>query len=198
MVDPPRVSRSPDRWPDRPVSVPGQSTPWCSANRLSSIDTIASFMVLAIWSVGTSNRRWEYSQAIRFPAASTIVETCGTSPSRICADSSATTSNARLNNSPTPPAIGNINAAATSPANRQHPASLVTAAEVGVRSDIRELSAAWPRDCGECPQRIAFDVGVFGGGQLAGPTTNQAYGSAWPGYRERRRPESQPALGPMD
>ena len=32
----------------RPVSEPCQSTPLCSANRLSSIDTIASFIVLAI------------------------------------------------------------------------------------------------------------------------------------------------------
>src|SRR6201985_1343767 len=151
MVDPPRVSRVADREPARPLSVPGQSTPWCSANRLSSIDTMASFIVLAIWSVGTSNRRWEYSQAIRFPGASTIVETCGTSPSRICADSSATTSNARLNNSPTPPATGNINAAASSAANRQHPASLLTVAEVGARSDMPELSAAQPGDCGEMP-----------------------------------------------
>src|ERR1700739_163507 len=150
MVDLPGGWAAPYGEQYRPLSVHGQSNPWCSANRLSSIDTMASFMVLAIWSVGTSNRRWEYSQAIRFPAASTIVETCGTSPSRICADSSATTSNARLNNSPTPPAIGKINAAASSAANRQHPASLVTVAEVGARSDIPELSVARPRDCGEC------------------------------------------------
>ena len=101
-----------------------------------------------IWSIAAPG------QAIGFPAASTIVETSGTSPSRICADSSATTSKARLNKSPIPPATGNINAAASSAANRQHPASLVTVAEVGARSDIPEVSAAQPRDCGECPQGI--------------------------------------------
>jgi hypothetical protein len=61
--------------------VPFQSTPLCSANRLSSIETIASFIVLAIFSVGTSNRRCEYSQAMVLPLASTIVDTAGTSPS---------------------------------------------------------------------------------------------------------------------
>ena len=51
------VERRRDRYPARPVSVPCQSTPLCSANRLSSIETIASFIVLAIWSLGTSKRR---------------------------------------------------------------------------------------------------------------------------------------------
>jgi hypothetical protein len=74
-VEPPRVSRFPDRYPDKPVSVPCQSTPLCSANRLSSIETIANFIALAIWSLGTSNRRCEYNQAITLPLASTIVET---------------------------------------------------------------------------------------------------------------------------
>ena len=57
--------------------MPFQSTPLCSANRLSSIETIASFIVLAIWSLGTSNRRCEYSHAMTLPLASTIVETRG-------------------------------------------------------------------------------------------------------------------------
>src|SRR5208337_5287926 len=92
-------------------------------------------------------RRWEYNQAIGFPAASSIVETCGTSPSRTCAVPLATTSEARLNDSPIPPATGNTNAAATTPANRQHPASLATSAEVRGRSDIPRLSASpAPRD----------------------------------------------------
>ncbi len=45
------------------------------------METIASFIVLAILSLGTSNRRCEYSQAMVLPLASTIVETAGTSPS---------------------------------------------------------------------------------------------------------------------
>ena len=94
-------------------------------------------MVLAIWSVGTSNRRWEYSHAIGFPAASTIVETCGTSPSRSCAEPLATTSEARLDNNPMPPANGNISAAANTPADRQHHANLMTALNVGWRSGMR-------------------------------------------------------------
>src|SRR5215510_2412030 len=83
-------------------------------------------MVFAIWSAGTSNRRCEYSHARTFPLASTIVETCGTSPSTSCAEPLATTSEARLDNSPTPPTTGNINAATTTLANRQHQASLIT------------------------------------------------------------------------
>jgi hypothetical protein len=58
MVDPPRVSAAPETYPDRPVSVPFQSTPLCSANRLSSMETIANFIELAICSLGTSKRRW--------------------------------------------------------------------------------------------------------------------------------------------
>ena len=57
-------------------------------------------MVLAILSLGTSKRRWEYSQAMVLPFASTIVDTAGTSPSRSCAEPLATTSEARLEISP--------------------------------------------------------------------------------------------------
>ncbi len=106
--------------------MPFQSTPLCSANRLSSIETIASFMVSAISSVGTSNRRCEYSQAMGLPSASTIVDTAGTSPSTSCAEPLATTSEARLDTRPTPPTTGNISAAATTLASRQHHASLMT------------------------------------------------------------------------
>ena len=90
------------------------------------MDTIASFMVLAIWSLATSNRRWEYSHAMTLPLASTIVDTCGTSPSTNWADPLATTSEARFETRPNPPTTGNINAARTTLANRQHQASLMT------------------------------------------------------------------------
>ena len=113
--------------------MPCQSTPLCSANRLSSIETIASFMVLAIWSLGTSNRRCEYSHAMTLPLASTIVDTCGTSPSTSCAEPLATTSEARLDISPNPPTTGNISPAATTLANKQHHASLMTVTVVGGR-----------------------------------------------------------------
>src|SRR5271167_4476967 len=66
------------------------------------METIASFIVFAILSVGTSKRRCEYSHAITLPFASTIVDTAGTSPSRSWADPLATTSEARLDISPTP------------------------------------------------------------------------------------------------
>ena len=68
-------------------------------------------MVSAIWSLGTSNRRCEYSQAIALPRASTIVDTAGTSPSTSCAEPLATTSDARLDIRPMPPTTGNISAA---------------------------------------------------------------------------------------
>ena len=108
--------------------MPCQSTPLCSANRLSSIETIASFMVLAIWSLGTSNRRCEYSHAMTLPLASTIVDTAGTSPSTSAAEPLATTSEARLDIRPNPPTTGNISAAATTLASKQHQASLMTVA----------------------------------------------------------------------
>src|SRR6478609_2545483 len=60
------------------------------------METIASFIVSAILSLGTSNRRCEYSQAMTLPLASTIVDTAGTSPSTSWADPLATTSDARL------------------------------------------------------------------------------------------------------
>ena len=71
------------------------------------METIASFMVLAILSPGTSNRRCEYSHAMTLPFASTIVDTAGTWPSRSWAEPLATTSDARLDISPSPPANGN-------------------------------------------------------------------------------------------
>jgi hypothetical protein len=116
--------------------VPFQSTPLCSVNRLSSIDTRASFIVLAIWSLGTSNLRWLYSQAIVLPLASTIVDTAGTSPSTNCAEPLATTSEARLDIRPNPPTSGNISAAATTLANKTHQPSLITVTVVGGRGDV--------------------------------------------------------------
>src|SRR6476659_9474731 len=135
-VDPPRVSMSPEAYPARPVSVPFQSTPLCSANRLSSMETIASFIVSAIWSLGTSNRRCEYSHAMTLPLESTIVDTAGTSPSTSCADPLATTSDARLDIRPIPPITGNSNAATITAARRQHHASLMTVTATGERSDM--------------------------------------------------------------
>ncbi len=90
-------------------------------------------MVSAIWSLGTSNRRCEYSHAMTLPLASTIVDTCGTSPSTNCAEPLATTSEARLDISPKPPTTGNISPAATTLASRQHHASLMTVTVVGGR-----------------------------------------------------------------
>ena len=117
--------------------MPFQSTPLCSANRLSSIETIANFMVLAIWSLGTSNRRWLYSHAIVLPLASTIVDTAGTSPSTSWAEPLATTSEARLDSRPKPPTRGNISAAAITLANKMHQASLMTVTAVGGGVDGR-------------------------------------------------------------
>src|SRR6516165_707007 len=99
-------------------------------------------MVLAILSVVTSNRRCEYSHAITLPFLSTIVETAGTSPWRSWAEPLATTSEARLDISPTPPTNGNISAAAKTLANKQHPASLRTVRTAGGRSDMRTRVAA--------------------------------------------------------
>ena len=62
------------------------------------------------------------------PLASTIVDTAGTSPSTSWAEPLATTSEARLDISPKPPTTGNISAAATTLANRQHQASLMIVA----------------------------------------------------------------------
>src|ERR1700746_2097162 len=106
------------------------------------METIASFMVLAILSVGTSNRRCEYSHAITLPFLSTIGHTVGTSPWRSWAEPLATTSDARLDISPNPPASGNISAVATTLANKQHPTSLRTVRAAGRRSDMRTRVAA--------------------------------------------------------
>ncbi len=111
--------------------MPFQSTPLCSANRLSSIETIANFIVLAILSLGTSKRRWVYSQAMGAPLMSTIVDTAGTSPSTSWAEPLATTSDARLDSRPKPPAMGNISAAAITAVNRTHQANLITVTVIG-------------------------------------------------------------------
>src|SRR6478609_850225 len=100
------------------------------------MDTIASFIVLAILSLGTSNRRCEYSHAMTLPLESTIVDTAGTSPSTSCADPLATTSDARLDIRPIPPITGNSNAATITAASRQHHASLMTVTATGERSDM--------------------------------------------------------------
>ncbi|SKW55034.1 Uncharacterised protein [Mycobacteroides abscessus subsp. abscessus] len=60
MVEPPRVSSSPEAYPASPPRVPFQSTPLCEVKRLSSMDSRASFMVSAISSADTSKRRWVY------------------------------------------------------------------------------------------------------------------------------------------
>ncbi len=57
----------------------------------------------------------------------------GTSPSTSWAEPLATTSEARFDSSPNPPTTGNISAAATTLANRQHHASLMTVTVVGGR-----------------------------------------------------------------
>src|SRR5689334_19318906 len=101
------------------------------------MDTIASFMVSAILSLGTSKRRCEYSQAMGLPAASTIVDTAGTSPSTSWAEPVATTSEARFEINPRPPANGNISPAAITLARRQHHASFTTVTAVGGRSGMR-------------------------------------------------------------
>ena len=108
------------------------------------MDTIASFMVLAILSLGTSKRRCEYSHAITLPFVSTIVDTAGTCPSMSWAEPLATTSEARLDISPRPPANGNIRAVATTLASRQHPASLRTVRTAGGRSAMRTTLTAAP------------------------------------------------------
>src|SRR6478735_1951612 len=97
------------------------------------METMANFMALAIWSVGTSERRWVYSQAIGLPRASVIVETAGMSPSTNWADPLATTSEARLDIRPIPPTTGNINPAAMTAASRQHHISLMTVTATGGR-----------------------------------------------------------------
>ncbi len=99
-------------------------------------------MVLAILSLGTSKRRCEYSHAIVLPFASTMVDTAGTSPCSSCADPLATTSEARLDIRPMPPAKGNISAAATMLASRQNPESLSRVSAAGGRSDMRTTVAA--------------------------------------------------------
>src|SRR5947209_8091973 len=76
------------------------------------------------------------------PFLSTIVDTAGTSPCVSWADPLATTSEARLDISPIPPASGNIRAVATTLANKQHPASLRTVRTAGGRSDMRTRLAA--------------------------------------------------------
>jgi hypothetical protein len=49
----------------------------------------------------------------------------------------ATTSEARFDTKPKPPTTGNISAAATTLANKQHHASLMTVTAVGGRSGMR-------------------------------------------------------------
>ncbi len=93
-------------------------------------------MVLAIFSLGTSNRRCEYSQVMVLPLASTMVVTAGASPSSSCADPLATTSVARLEASPTIPAIGNSIAATSTLASRQHQASFTMVPASCGRSDM--------------------------------------------------------------
>ena len=74
-----------------------------------------------------------------FPAASTIVETVGTSPCTICVESWTTTSEARLTTRPTPPTIGNINAATSIPARTQATANLASVfTVVGVARTCRQ------------------------------------------------------------
>src|SRR6478735_2896782 len=98
---------------------------------------MASFIGLAISSLGTSKRRCEYSQAIGLPLASTIVDTAGTSPSTSWAEPLATTSEARFDTRPKPPTRGNISAAAITLANKMHQASLMTVTAVGGAVDGR-------------------------------------------------------------
>src|ERR1700761_1308020 len=102
-------------------------------------------MVLAILSLGTSNRRCEYSQAMVLPFASTIVVTAGTSPSSSCAEALPTTSEARLDTRPTPPTTGNSRAATTTLANRQHATSFATVMAVVGRSGMATRLAALRR-----------------------------------------------------
>ncbi len=125
------------------------------------METIASFMVSAILSLGTSKRRWEYSQAMVLPLASTIVETAGMSPSRSWADPLATMSEARLDIRPTPPTTGNSSAATITLANRQHQASLMIVEPAGGRSDMG-YSVLRPllRACG-APVRVGEDTTKF-------------------------------------
>src|SRR5690348_5258570 len=70
------------------------------------------------------------------PRASTIVVTPGISPSTSCDDPLATTSEARLDTSPRPPTTGNISAAVSTLASRQHQASLISETATGGRSDM--------------------------------------------------------------
>ena len=77
-------------------------------------------MVSAMRLVGTSQRRWRYSQAIGLPAASTMVVTPGTVPSISWAESSAATPEALLTTTPRPPTTGNSSAASTTAASQQY------------------------------------------------------------------------------
>ena len=95
------------------------------------METIANFIVSAIRWVGRTQRRCTYSQAIGAPVTSTMVETAGTSPSTMSAESSLTNSDAWLLATPTPPAIGNSNAAVSTPASRQNRANRTTADRAG-------------------------------------------------------------------
>ena len=90
------------------------------------METIANFMLLEIFSLGTSKRRWSYSQAMGLPAASTMVDTAGTVPSTSSAETLSTVSAARLDANPNPPATGNITPATRTPANAELPASFAT------------------------------------------------------------------------
>lgn len=62
-------------------------------------------------------------------------------PSSSWAEPLATTSEARLDISPSPPANGNVSAVATTLANRQHPASFRTVIAAGRRSGMRTTVA---------------------------------------------------------
>src|SRR4029450_798628 len=62
--------------------------------------------------------------------------TWGPPPPISCPEPVATTSAARLDINPMPPTIGNINAAATTPARKQQIANLQTVTPVGRPSDM--------------------------------------------------------------
>src|SRR5829696_1774957 len=79
---------------------------------------------------------------------STIVDTCGTSPSMSCAEPLATTSAARLDISPMPPTNGNINPANTTPASKQQTANRLTVTPVGRPSDMDPGYSRRPPDFG--------------------------------------------------
>ncbi len=101
------------------------------------METMASFISLEMRSLGTSNRRCSYSQAMGFPAASTMVDTAGTVPSTSSAETLSTVSAARLEAYPNPPASGNITPASKAPASALHPASLATVLAIDTLNRVR-------------------------------------------------------------